>query len=156
MHQNQSFIHPSSDVQTDKIGHGTKVWQYVVILPGAIVGSDTNICAHCFVENDVRIGDRVTIKSGVQVWDGITIEDDVFVGPNVTLTNDKYPSSKDYSSPLLRTIIRKRASIGGGAVILPGLEIGEGAFVGAGSVVTKSVPANAVVIGNPAKLIKTK
>ena len=143
-------IHPLADVQSKSIGERTTVWQFVVILRGARIGSDCNICSHCFIENDVIIGDRVTIKNGVQLWDGLRIEDDVFIGPNTTFTNDRHPRSKVYPDKFLKTVVRKGASIGAGAVILPGLEIGENATVGAGAVVTKTVPAGATVVGNPA------
>lgn len=145
------MIHPLSDVQSLKIGVTTRVWQFVVILPGAVIGEDCNICSHCLIENDVIVGDRVTIKSGVQLWDGLRVEDDVFIGPNVTFSNDKTPRSKVYPDMFLETIIQKGASIGAGAVILPGITIGQGAMVGAGSVVTKDVIPYAVVFGNPAK-----
>lgn len=146
-----AFIHQFSDVQSAEIGEGTRVWQFVVILPGARIGRDTNICSHCFIENDVTVGDRVTIKSGVQLWDGVRIEDDVFIGPNVTFTNDKHPRSKHYPERFAVTTIRKGASIGGGAVLLPGITIGAHAMVGAGSVVTKDVPEGMVVKGIPAR-----
>lgn len=145
------FIHPSADVQTTQIGEGTRVWQYVVILPGAVIGRDGNICSHCFIENRVRVGDRVTVKCGVQLWDGVTLEDDVFVGPNVTFCNDRHPRSRNQSAVLSPTLVRKGASIGANATILPGLTIGEGAIVGAGAVVTKDVAAGATVVGNPAR-----
>ena len=145
-------IHPSSDVQTASIGEGTTIWQYVVVLPGARIGRDVNVCSHCFIENDVVIGDRVTVKSGVQLWDGMRIEDDVFIGPNVTFTNDKFPRSKVYPETFSQTMIHRGASIGGGAVILPGISVGTGAMVGAGAVVTKSVPPYAIVMGNPARV----
>lgn len=148
------FIHDSADVQTPEIGGGSRIWQFVVILSGAIIGRDANICSHCFIESDVIIGDRVTVKSGVQLWDGIRIEDDVFIGPNATFTNDRYPRSKAYPKGFEQTIIRSGASIGAGAVILPGLEIGTGSTVGAGAVVTRSVQAGATVIGNPAKTVR--
>lgn len=96
------------------IGINTKVWQYVVILPGAKIGSGCNICSHCFIENDVVIGDRVTVKSGVQLWDGLRVEDDVFIGPNVTFTNDRYPRSKQYPTAFAMTTVQAGASIGGG------------------------------------------
>ncbi|MFJ3521369.1 WxcM-like domain-containing protein [Pseudomonas sp. NPDC090203] len=148
----KNFIHPSADVQSDKIGENTRVWQYVVILPEATIGSDVNVCSHCLIENDVVIGDRSTIKSGVYVWDGLRIGNDVFVGPNVTFTNDKFPRSKVFPETFLQTIIQDGASIGGGAVILPGITIGTGAMVGAGAVVTKSVPPYAIVAGSPARI----
>jgi UDP-2-acetamido-3-amino-2,3-dideoxy-glucuronate N-acetyltransferase len=146
-------IHLSSDVQTSEIGEGTTIWQSVVILPKAKIGSNVNICAQCMVENDVIIGNRVTIKSGVYLWDGVSIEDDVFIGPNVTFTNDKFPRSKVYPEHFLKTTVEAGASIGGGAVLLPGIRIGRGSMVGAGAVVTKSVPAFAIVTGNPARII---
>lgn len=149
-----NYIHKTADIQSLNIGKRTRIWQYVVILPGAKIGDDVNICSHCLIENDVIIGHRVTIKSGVQIWDGIRVGDDVFIGPNVTFTNDKFPRSKVYSKKFLETHIENGVSIGGGAVILPGLVLGTGSMIGAGAVVTKSVPPNAVVVGSPAKIIR--
>ena len=148
------FVHPSADVQTPVIGNGTRIWQFVVVLPGARIGADSNICSHCFIENDVVIGDRVTVKSGVQLWDGVTLRDDVFVGPNVSFTNDRWPRSGNRKFERLPTWVENGASIGAGAVILPGLRIGAGALVAAGAVVTRDVPAGAVVRGNPAKIVE--
>ncbi|MDS4018977.1 MAG: acyltransferase [Candidatus Competibacter sp.] len=148
------MIHPMSDVQSQNIGEGTRIWQFVVILPNAKIGRDCNICAHCLIENDVVVGDRVTVKSGVQLWDGIEIENDVFVGPNATFTNDPFPRSKQYPTSFKKTIIRKNASIGANATILPGVVIGQHAMVGAGAVVLADVPEGAVVVGNPATIIK--
>lgn len=148
---NKPFIHKSSDVQTMSIGPETKVWQFCVILPGAKIGSNCNINSHCFIENDVVIGNNVTIKCGVQLWDGIIIEDGVFIGPNATFTNDKYPKSKNVNFELQKTLIKKGASIGANATILCGITIGEGAMIGAGSVVTKDVPAGEIWFGNPAR-----
>lgn len=147
------MIHPLADVQSKYIRENTKIWQYSVILSGARIGADCNICSHVFIENDVIIGDRVTIKNGVQLWDGLRIEDDVFIGPNVTFTNDKYPRSKCWPESFPITTVCKRASIGGGAVILPGILIGENAMIGAGSVVTRDVPPGTIVVGNPARSI---
>lgn len=144
-------IHKTADVQSEDIGPGTTIWQSVVVLQGAKIGAEVNICAHCFIENDVVIGDRVTVKSGVYLWDGIRLEDDVFVGPNVTFTNDKFPRSKHYPNTL-ETRVEAGASIGGGAVLLPGIVIGRGAMVGAGAVVTNSVPPYAIVYGSPARI----
>ncbi|WP_313034125.1 acyltransferase [Massilia alkalitolerans] len=148
------MIHPLSDVQTQAIGENTSIWQFVVILAKARIGDDCNICANCFVENDVVIGNRVTVKSGIQLWDGIVVEDDVFIGPNVTFANDKYPRSKQYPDEFSKVRIKQGASIGANATILPGISVGENAMIGAGSVVTKNVPAHAVVVGNPAKIIR--
>jgi UDP-2-acetamido-3-amino-2,3-dideoxy-glucuronate N-acetyltransferase len=148
------LIHKLTDVQSSRIGENTNVWQFCVILPSAIIGSNCNICSHCLIENDVVIGNDVTIKSGVQIWDGIRIEDKVFIGPNVTFTNDQKPRSKVYPESFLKTYIKKGASIGANATILPGITIGEGAMVGAGAVVTKDVAPFSTVVGNPAKEIK--
>lgn len=148
------MIHSLSDCQNKNIPDSTNIWQYCVVFPGAIIGKNVNICSHCFIENEVKIGNNVTIKCGVQVWDGITIEDDVFIGANVTFTNDKYPKSKNPDWKLLPTMIRKGASIGAGSTILPGLTIGENAIVGAGSVVTKDIPAGELWLGNPARFIR--
>lgn len=148
------FIHPLSDVQASNIGQGTRIWQFSVVLADARIGENVNVCAHTLIENDVVIGNNVTIKSGVYIWDGITIEDNVFIGPCVAFTNDKKPRSKIYPEQFLRTTIKYGASIGANATILPGITLGEGCMVGAGSVVTKDVPPYAVVIGNPARIIK--
>jgi len=145
------MIHPLADCMNPNVPESTNIWQFCVVLPHAQIGENCNICSHCFIENDVVIGNNVTIKCGVQVWDGITLEDDVMVGSNVTFTNDMYPKSKNEDWKLLRTKVCKGASIGAGAVILPGLTIGEGAMIGAGSVVTKDVPAGELWIGNPAR-----
>ncbi len=147
------FKHELADVQTRKIGIHTQIWQFVVALEGASIGSECNICAHVFIENDVIIGDRVTVKNGVQLWDGIRLEDDVFVGPNATFTNDKFPRSKKHAAIIPTTIVKNGASIGANATVLPGLTIGAGAMVGAGSVVTRDVPANSIVAGNPARIV---
>lgn len=146
------FIHPLADVHTVTIGSGSRIWQFVVILAGARIGSDCNICSHCLVEGDVVIGDRVTVKSGVQVWNGLRIANDVFIGPNVTFSNDKYPRSGNRNFECLATIVEEGAAIGAGATILPGIRIGANATVGAGAVVTKDVPAGVTVVGNPARI----
>lgn len=144
------MIHQLADCKTVNIGEMTNIWQFCVIFPKAVIGKNCNICANVLIENDVVIGDNVTIKSGVQVWDGITIEDNVFIGPNVTFTNDLFPRSHNSEWKLVKTIVKKGASIGANATILAGVVIGENAMVGAGSVVVKDVPANTVWYGNPA------
>ena len=148
------FIHALADVQSTAIGAGTRVWQFVVVLAGASIGKDCNICSHCLIENDVVIGDRVTVKCGVQLWDGLRVGDDVYIGPNVTFTNDKYPRSRNPGFVPVPTWIEAGASIGGGAVLLPGVRVGASAIVGAGAVVTKDVPSGATVAGNPARVVK--
>jgi len=151
----QAFVHERALVDEGvSIGPGTRVWGFTHLLSGAQIGADCNICEQVFVEGDVVVGDRVTVKCGVQLWNGLRVEDDVFIGPNVTFTNDLFPRSKLYPETFLQTHIKAGASIGGGAVILPSLTIGEKAMVGAGSVVTQSVPDGAVVVGNPARVIR--
>lgn len=149
----KALIHPSAYVLSVNVGDGTRIWQYVVVLAGAKIGNDCNICSHCLIEGDVIVGDRVTIKSGVQLWDGLRIADDVFVGPNVTFTNDPLPRSGNREFTAAQTFVDDGASIGAGAVLLPGLRIGAGAMVAAGSVVTKDVPNGALVMGNPARVV---
>lgn len=141
------MIHPLADVQSKNIGDNTNIWQFCVVLPKAQIGKDCNICAGCFIENDVIIGDSVTIKNGVQIWDGIRIEDNVFIGPNVTFCNDRYPKSRNKNWKLEPVIIKKGAAIGANATILPGIVIGENVLIGAGSVVTKNVPNGMVIKG---------
>ena len=143
------FIHEKAEVQADRIGNGTKIWQFTIVLSGATIGENCNISAHCFVESDVIIGKNVTVKCGVQLWDGITVEDDVFIGPNVTFTNDKFPRSSP--DRFLPTLIRRGAVLGANATILCGVTIGENAMIGAGSVVTKDVPQGEMWFGNPAR-----
>jgi UDP-2-acetamido-3-amino-2,3-dideoxy-glucuronate N-acetyltransferase len=144
------FIHDLADVQSEDIGADTRIWQFSVVLKGARIGKNCNICAHTFIENDVIIGNNVTLKCGVYIWDGVTIEDNVQLGPNVTFTNDKYPRAKQ-SFKLKRTLIKENASIGAGAVLLGGIVIGGSAMIGAGAVVTKNVPPYTLWVGNPAK-----
>lgn len=146
------FKHETAIVESQSIGEGTRVWAFAHILPGAKIGSDCNICDQTFIENEVSIGDRVTIKCGVQLWDGVTVEDDVFIGPNATFTNDSFPRSKQYPERFLRTVIKKGASIGANATILPGLVVGEHAMIGAGSVLTRNAPSYVVMTGNPARI----
>jgi acetyltransferase-like isoleucine patch superfamily enzyme len=153
MDKDEVRVHPLADCQSNEIGAGTRIWQFVVVLAGARIGRDCNLCAHTFVEGEVVIGDRVTLKSGVFVWNGVTLQDDVFCGPNATFTNDRFPRSRVHPESWPKTIIKKGASIGAGAIILPGVIVGEGAMVGAGAVVTKDVPPNAVVVGNPARIL---
>lgn len=147
------FVHPNALVETSRIGQGTRIWAFAHVCSGAVVGRDCNICDHTFIERDARIGDRVTLKSGVYVWAGTLIEDDVFVGPNVSFTNDKYPRSQQYLPKPDGVTIRRGASIGAGAMLLPGVEIGEYAMVGAGSIVTTAVPPYALVYGQPAQIM---
>ncbi len=149
-----AIIHKLADVASYAIGDDTRIWQFVVVLPGAKIGAECNICAHVFIENDVTVGDRVTIKCGVQLWDGLRVGNDVFIGPNATFTNDLFTRSKKHPEEYLETVIEDGASIGAGAVILPGLSIGARALVAAGAVVTRSVAPGSLVRGNPAKHVR--
>lgn len=148
------MIHELSDCKSKNIGSNTNIWQFCVVFPEARIGDNCNICANVLIENEVSIGNNVTVKSGVQIWDGVTIEDDVFIGPNVTFTNDLYPRSKNPDWKLSKTLIKKGASIGANSTIIAGHTIGENAMVGAGSVVTKDIPANELWVGNPAKFLR--
>lgn len=147
------FAHAQAIVESTKIGKDTRVWAFAHVLPGALIGEDCNLCDHVFIENDVVVGDRVTVKCGVQLWDGVRLEDDVFVGPNATFTNDPFPRSKRRPEEFTKTVVQKGASIGANATILAGVTIGQNSMVGAGSVVTRDVPPNAIVVGNPARIV---
>ncbi len=147
-------IHPLAYVQSNSIGEKSCIWQFSVVLSGAKIGRNCNICAHTLIEGDVVVGNNVTVKSGVFLWDGTRIENNVFIGPNATFTNDPKPRSKVYPVKYLGISVEQGASIGANATLLPGITIGAHAMIGAGSVVTKDVPAYAVVTGNPARVIK--
>jgi acetyltransferase-like isoleucine patch superfamily enzyme len=152
MAENGPRIHSHAIVEGARIGDRTRVWAFVHILPGAQIGENCNICDHCFIENDVVLGDNVTVKCGIYLWDGIRVEDDVFLGPNVVFTNDVKPRSKRYPDSFEKTFIRRGASIGANSVILAGVEIGRYAMVGMGAVVTRPVPDYGLAYGNPARL----
>lgn len=146
------FVHSQGICESHSVGSDTKIWAFTHVLPGAVIGKDCNICDHVFIENDVVVGDRVTVKCGVQLWDGLRIGDDVFIGPNVSFTNDLFPRSKQRPAEFAKTILEESCSIGANATVLPGISIGRNAIVGAGAVVTRSVPPNAIVYGNPARI----
>jgi acetyltransferase-like isoleucine patch superfamily enzyme len=145
------YIHPNALVESDNIGDDTRIWAFSHVLNGAVIGSGCNICDHTYIEYGVSIGNDVTVKCGIYIWEGITIEDNVFLGPNVVFTNDVRPRSKQHVG-ISKTIIRKGASIGANSTILAGIELGEYCMTGIGSVVTRNVPAHALVYGNPAKV----
>jgi UDP-2-acetamido-3-amino-2,3-dideoxy-glucuronate N-acetyltransferase len=152
--QQPPFIHSHALVESEHIGPGTRIWAFAHVLKGAVIGADCNICDHCYIDEDVVIGDRVTIKGQLAIIDGMRVEDDVFIGPNVTFTNDRYPRSRHASWHCETMVIGRGASIGAGAVFVPGVSVGEGAMVGAGAVVTRDVPPFTVVVGNPARVIR--
>ncbi len=141
-------------IKKAKIAKSARIYDQVNLY-GCEVGDNTKIDAFVYIEEGVKIGKNVNIRPFTFIPEGVTIEDDVFIGPNVTFTNDKYPRSRG-EWKLLRTVVKKGASIGAGSVILPGITIGENALVGAGSVVTKDVPANTVVAGNPARPVEDR
>lgn len=149
---NSFYLHPQGICETTAVGSGTRIWAFSHILKGARIGSNCNICDGVFIEGDVTIGDCVTVKSGVQLWDGVRLGNRVFVGPNASFTNDKFPRSKQYPATYLQTVVEDDASIGANATVLPGVKIGIGAMIGAGAVVTKDVPARAIVAGNPGRV----
>lgn len=146
-------MHPQALVESDDIGAGTRIWAFAHVMSGARIGRDCNVCDHTYVEGGVVVGDRVTIKSGVYLWEGMVVEDDVFLGPHATFTNDRYPRSRQPWT-CERITIRNGATIGAGAVLLPGVEIGARAMVGAGAVVVRDVEPDVVVVGNPARVIR--
>lgn len=146
-------MHPRALVETDDIGVGTRIWAFAHVMPGARIGADCNLCDHTYVEGGVVVGDRVTIKSGVYLWEGMIVEDDVFLGPQATFTNDRFPRSRQpWTCEGIR--IRQGATIGAGAVLVPGITVGERAMVGAGAVVVADVEPDVVVVGNPACVIR--
>lgn len=151
MSEKSFFAHPQSIVETSDIGNGTRIWAFAHVMKGVRLGANCNVGEHCYLESGVMVGDDVVIKNGVALWEGVIVEDRVFLGPNCVFTNDLFPRSKVYNERI-RTCVREGASIGANATLLCGIEIGQYALIGAGSVVTKSVPDFALVTGNPARL----
>ena len=144
------FVHPQGICQSEQVGPGSRIWAFAHVLPGAVIGSEANICDFVFVEGGVVLGDRVTVKCHVALWEGVRAEDDVFIGPSAVFANDRYPRSKRHV-PALSTVLERGSSIGAGAVLTPGVRVGTYAMVGAGAVVTRDVPPFTLVLGNPAR-----
>lgn len=152
MTKERPYFHPKSLVEDKKsVGRGTRVWAFAHVMKGAVVGDGCNVGDHAFVENGARVGNRVTLKNGVALWQGVTLEDDVFVGPSAAFTNDLFPVSRK-AAKLLPTHVKRGACIGANATIVCGITVGEYAFIGAGSTVTREVPDHALFFGNPARL----
>jgi UDP-2-acetamido-3-amino-2,3-dideoxy-glucuronate N-acetyltransferase len=149
------FVHPHGLCESDDVGAGTRIWAFAHVLAGAKIGRDCNVCDHAYVEGGVTIGDRVTVKNRVLLFEGVTIEDDVFLGPAVVFTNDVRPRAaiKRTGDELLPTLVQVGATLGAGVVVVCGLTIGAHAFIGAGAVVTRDVPAYGSVVGNPGRVI---
>jgi UDP-2-acetamido-3-amino-2,3-dideoxy-glucuronate N-acetyltransferase len=147
------FVHPNAIVESENVGTGTRIWAFVQVQKNSIIGKDCNLGNGVFVESGVTIGDRVTIKNGISLWEGLVIEDDVFLGPNAVFTNDMFPRSKMHAGNYLKTLIKKGASIGANATVLCGITLGSYCMIGAGSVVTRSIPDFALVAGNPARFM---
>ena len=157
-----SYIHPFALVDTSSIGDGTRIWAFTHVMDGAVIGENCNIGEHCFVESGSVIGSGVTVKNGNHIWAGVTLGDGTFIGPQVVFTNDRWPRSPRTDFARLRymnddwklpTLVEHGATIGAGAVVLCGTVIHKFAFIGAGSVVTRDVPAHALVVGNPARAV---
>lgn len=144
------FVHPLGLCETEAVGPGSRVWAFAHVLPGAVIGREANICDHVFIEGGVVLGDRVTVKCHVALWDGVTVGNDVFIGPSAVFANDRYPRSKRYVS-VVPTMLADGCSVGAGAVLVPGVTVGEYALVGAGAVVTRNVAPFTLVVGNPAR-----
>jgi UDP-2-acetamido-3-amino-2,3-dideoxy-glucuronate N-acetyltransferase len=149
------FVHPHALVETERIGEGTRVWAFAHVMKDAVIGSHCNICDHAFVESNVVLGNGVTIKNGVAIWDGVSLGDHVFVGPNAVFTNDLNPRAevKKSAAQFVSTEVQEGASIGANATIVCGTTVGRYAFIGAGTVVIRDVPAYAMMVGNPARQI---
>lgn len=146
-----------SIIESENIGRGTKIWNYVHVMPGASIGEDCTIGDHVLVGRDVSIGHRCKIEDGAKLFEGVIIHDDVFIGPGVLTTNTHKPNPFTKAKSYGGTVISSGASICAGAILIVPkhgyLFIGKNALVGAGAVVTKNVPPNATVYGNPARVI---
>lgn len=149
------YAHPQSLVETSEIGPHTRIWAFAHVMRGARIGAHCNIGDHVFIESDAVVGNNVTVKNGVAIWGLVTIKDNVFLGPNCVFTNDPSPRAyiKKPMSQLSPTLVRENSTIGANATVLCGITVGRGAFVGAGTVVIRSVPDHALVVGNPARQI---
>lgn len=148
------FIHPTAEVSDQaKIGDGTKIWNLAQVREDSVIGENCIISKNVYIDTKAVLGNRVKVQNNVNVYHGVEVEDDVFLGPSMTFTNDFYPRAFNEDWEITNTYVKKGASIGANATIVCGVTIGEYAMIGSGSVVTKDVSANALVVGNPAKQI---
>lgn len=149
------FVHEKALCETDDIGPRTRIWAFAHVMSGVRLGSDCNVGDHAFIETGAVVGNRVRVKNGVQIWDKVVVEDEVFLGPNMVFTNDRNPRAAFKKTPdrFESTLVGRGATIGANATVLCGIRIGEQAFIGAGSVVIRDVPAYALMVGNPARRI---
>ncbi len=158
----EPFIHPTAEVSPRaRVGAGTRIWHHAQVREGASIGRECILGKNVYIDRDVVIGDRVKIQNNASVYHGVTLEDGVFVGPHACLTNDRYPRAitpdgrlkTDEDWEVMPIRVCRGASIGAGAILLPGITVGPFAVVGAGAVVTRDVPAQGLVVGNPARLV---
>jgi acetyltransferase-like isoleucine patch superfamily enzyme len=158
---NQPFIHPTADVSPQAtIGSGVKIWHQAQVREGARIGANCIIGKGVYIDFDVSIGANSKLQNGVYIYHGATVEDGVFLGPGVILTNDRLPRAINPDGSLKADadwvvspiLVQRGASIGAGAVVLPGVTIGKFAMIGAGAVVTRDVPPHGLAYGNPAHL----
>jgi UDP-2-acetamido-3-amino-2,3-dideoxy-glucuronate N-acetyltransferase len=149
------FAHPSAIIDEGcHIGKGTKIWHFSHIMPNCILGESCNIGQNVVISPEVVLGKNVKVQNNVSIYTGVTCDDDVFLGPSMVFTNVINPrSAVNRKSEYAKTHVGKGASIGANATIVCGHDIGEFAFIGAGTVVTKTIPAFALVVGNPSRQI---
>jgi acetyltransferase-like isoleucine patch superfamily enzyme len=155
-------VHASADLEPDvTVGPGTSIWHRVQIRTGARIGAECIVGRDAFIDEGVQLGDRVKVQNAALIYHGVTVEDGVFIGPNAILTNDRYPRAITSAGELARAadwtvspiVLHRGASIGAGAIVVAGVDVGSFALVGAGAVVTRPVADYALVVGNPARRI---